>query len=270
MAKHFNAMKKLLLAMAFAALAFSPASGAGCTILANGQDGSPLMLIGDECDTPLPPASTFKVPLAVIGFDAGILTGPDEPAWPYKAEYAATRDMWKVTTTPKSWMTDSVLWYSRLIVAELGAERFAAAVANLDYGNADVSGDPGADNGMTRSWLNSSLQITPNAQLDFIGQLYGETLPVRVEAQRQAKALLPVFTAGDWQVRGKTGTAYERHANGNYNYDGQIGWFVGWAQKGDAVVTFVSVDRMGASPAAGPAIRDRLLQSLPELLEGYP
>ncbi len=50
---------------------------------------------------------------------------------------------WKVTTTPTTWLRDLVLWYSRVLVAEMGAERFGKYVADFDYGNADISGDPG-------------------------------------------------------------------------------------------------------------------------------
>ena len=42
-----------------------------------------------------------------------------------------------------------------------GAKRFAAYVAGFGYGNQDVSGEPGRHNGMTHSWLNTSLLISP-------------------------------------------------------------------------------------------------------------
>src|SRR5690606_11658500 len=138
-----------------------------------------------------------------IGFDAGILASPDEPAWPYKASYDALRAVDRETTTPRRWLKESVLWYSRVLVEKLGAERFAAYVRALDYGNADVSGDPGAGNGMTHSWLNSSLQITPLEQARFVQRLVGGVLPVSAQAHRNSIAALPRFDGGSgWRILG--------------------------------------------------------------------
>ena len=119
------------------------------------------MYLTPSCIDRIGPASSFKFTLALMGFDAGILTDADNPAWPYKKSYAAVRSADKATTTPERWMRESILWYSRVLVEKLGAERFAAYVSAFDYGNADVSGEPGQDNGMTHSWLNTSLLISP-------------------------------------------------------------------------------------------------------------
>ncbi|WP_410016997.1 penicillin-binding transpeptidase domain-containing protein [Pseudomonas sp. 7P_10.2_Bac1] len=35
------------------------------------------------------------------------------------------------------------------------------------FGNADLSGDPGGSNGLDRSWISSSLKISPLEQLHF-------------------------------------------------------------------------------------------------------
>jgi beta-lactamase class D len=232
-----------------------------CTLLVNAQSGAVRLEEGGGCETPAAPASTFKVPLALMGYDAGILTGPLEPAMPYRAEYNGTRAEEKVTVNPTSWLRDSVLWYSRQIVAGLGAERFASYVSAFQYGNADVSGDRGKNNGLTRSWLNSSLKLSPTDQVQFLRRMLAGDLPVSAAAVDSTIAIMPSFSAGAWDVHGKTGTYYERNADGTYNTSRQWGWFVGWADRGDDRVVFAYLIR-DAKKTAGPAglrARDALL-----------
>ena len=163
-------------------------------------------------------------------------------------------------------MRDSVLWYSRLLVKELGAERFAASVAALDYGNADVSGEPGANNGLTHSWLNTSLLISPAGQLQFVRRLVLGDLPVSPEAMTRAIEVTPRFEAGAWQVQGKTGTGYQRETSGRLGKR-QYGWFVGWATRGDRTLAFAYLirDEKTGGSAAGPRARDDLLARWSEL-----
>src|SRR5690606_15975539 len=115
----------------------------------------------------------------------------------------------------------------------LGAERFAAAVRELDYGNADVSGEPGKGNGLTHSWLNTSLLISPRQQAIFVWQLVTGRLAVSERAAALAIEALPRFRAGsDWTLVGKTGTGYVREANGQLG-NRLYGWFVGWGERED-------------------------------------
>jgi beta-lactamase class D len=102
------------------------------------------------------PASTFKVPLALIGYDAGILSDEHTPSWDYRPEFnAVKRDRKRVD--PTIWERDSIIWYSREITCRLGVDHFADYVSKFDYGNMDVSGNGGKNDGLTHSWVNSSL-----------------------------------------------------------------------------------------------------------------
>lgn len=232
-----------------------------CTLVVDAASGAVRLEEGGGCETPTSPASTFKMTLALMGFDAGLLTAADAPAWPYLTEYKADRADWRVTTTPKSWLRDSVLWYSRELVAKLGAERFAQYVTDFEYGNADVTGDPGKDNGLLRSWINSSLLITPEEQVRFVRRMLAGDLPASATAHAAVVAIVPKFSAGKWTVSGKTGTYYERNADGSFNSRRQTGWFVGWAERDDERLAFAYLirDTKKATGPAGPRARDALL-----------
>ena len=255
-------MTRILLAiLAVLTLAGAASAETACLLIADARSGELVHQEGGGCNEGIGPASTFKFTLALIGYDAGILTQADEPAWPYKSSYSAVRKADKQTVTPAYWMKQSVLWYSRVLVGKLGADRFAQSVAALDYGNADVSGEAGADNGLTHAWLNTSLKITPAEQLRFVRRFLTGDLPVSTDAIARTAAITPSFDpGGGWTIRGKTGTGYIREANGKLGKR-QYGWFIGWATDGRRVYAFsaLSKDEKPGGSALGPRTRDDLL-----------
>ncbi len=252
----------VLAVLALLACAGAARAETACLLIADARSGAPVHQEGTGCDEGIGPASSFKFTLALIGYDAGILSDADNPAWPYKSSYAAVRKADKQTVTPAYWMEQSVLWYSRVLVSKLGAERFAHYVAAFDYGNADVSGDPGQDNGLTHSWLNTSLLITPAEQLRFVRRFLTGDLPVSTEAISRTAAITPAFDpGGGWTIRGKTGTGYIREANGKLGKR-QYGWFIGWATDGVRTYAFsaLSKDKTPGGTALGPRTRDDLIE----------
>lgn len=261
-----SAVGLLLATPAFAA----PASNVPtCTVIADAATDAILLRDGPSCDKPVSPFSTFKIALAVIGYESGLLKDAHAPAIPYDPALNVSLEPWRQTTDPTRWMHYSVVWYSQDLTRKLGMERFRGSVEALDYGNRDVTGDPGKDNGLSRAWLSSSLKISPMAQIGFLGRLGRGELPASAGAQALAVAIQPVFTAGEgWVVRGKTGNGLQRRADGSLDETRQIGWFVGWAEKDGQRVTFARLLEDGGE-RQGPAsfaARDTLLADLPILL----
>ena len=193
---------------------------------------------GGACSTRHSPASSFKLPLALMGFDSGLLQGPAAPAVPYDPFTEVRFRSWAQTTTPARWLRHSVIWYSRWVTQRLGMMRLQAYVDAFDYGNRDVSGEPGANNGLTHAWLGSSLEISPNEQGAFLRRLWQGDLPVSAQSVAALTASLPRFdtqTPG-LTVVGKTGTAWIKDARG-HRTGKQLGWFVGRADfEGEAYV----------------------------------
>jgi beta-lactamase class D len=48
-------------------------AGAGCTLLQPLGQASKELQLGESCDQRESPGSTFKIPLALMGYDAGLL-----------------------------------------------------------------------------------------------------------------------------------------------------------------------------------------------------
>jgi beta-lactamase class D len=238
-----------------------------CTLILDAKSGATIRRDG-ACDQRFSPASTLKVPLAVMGYDAGILKTAHDPAWPWKPGIDAPKRDQK-TVDPTIWERDSVLWYSREVTRHLGSDKFAAYVAKLGYGNKDVSGDPGKNNGLTHSWLSSSLIISSDEQAEFIRRLLSDSLPATKEAHALTRRIVPAYDApGGWRVHGKTGSIWLRDKDGEFDKNHPIGWFVGWAEKGNRQIIFVRLDvgNEKSDRPKGPAVRDLFLKQLSKLV----
>ncbi|RYD34073.1 MAG: hypothetical protein EOP85_20175, partial [Verrucomicrobiaceae bacterium] len=95
----------------------------GCLVIIDAHTGMTLVRQG-PCEVRQTPCSSFKLPLAVMGFDSGILKGEHEPAWDFPPAAAGLRPEEKTKIDPTSWESISVLWYSQKLVAQLGAGPF--------------------------------------------------------------------------------------------------------------------------------------------------
>ncbi len=243
-------------------------AGVVCTLVIDSQDGASLLESGD-CDSRVTPASTFKVALAAIGFEEGILAGPHAPVWTYaKGEVDWGGEPWRGDVDPAWWMKYSVVWYSQRMARKLGAARLEDRARSIGYGNADFSGDPGKDNGLERAWIASSLKISPREQTRFLRGLLSRSLPLSEAAMAQAEGIVESVEPGaGWRMAGKTGGAYPRRADGSFDRARGHGWFVGWAQKGTRRVVFARLAQDESGERGSPGIRARkaLLAQWPEL-----
>jgi beta-lactamase class D len=244
-----------------------------CTVIAEGSSGKILRQQGD-CALRLTPASTFKVALSLMGFDAGYLTDEHHPALPFRQGYLASDPSWKTTVDPSSWITNSVVWYSQQLTLWLGPERLQRYLKRFDYGNQDASGNPGMNDGLTQAWLDSSLQISPLEQIAFLHRLVTRQLGVSTRAYDMTARITTVGTLpGGWTVHGKSGTGFRMNdERGGPDLRRQIGWFIGWASRDARTIVFATVisDEHPENTPAGPRARAQLLSQLPQWLATLP
>lgn len=244
-----------------------PQSRTLCTLVQRLSDHKVVHRSGTGCDTRYAPASTFKLPLALIGFEDTILTSPDLPAIPYDRDLHAHFKEWRETTTPRRWLQFSVIWYSRWITKRLGINRLQQHIDAFSYGNRDLSGDPGLNNGLTHAWLSSSLQISPAEQIAFLDAMLSGSLPVSPQSIDKTIRTVQDFSAGPLQVKGKTGTGWLLDSDGKRTRE-QLGWFIGWVTKDDERYVFARI-RSEQHPRKGYAssrTKASVLNDLPRLL----
>ncbi len=221
------------------------------------------------------PCSTFKIPLSLIGYDAEILTDETHPVWPFKEGYDAFRDAWRQNQTPQSWIKESCVWYSQVLTQQLGIEKFQNYVTKLNYGNKDLSGDAGKHNGLTQAWLSSSLEISPQEQLEFLQKLRDNALPVSEHAHTMTKSILFVEELpSGWKLYGKTGSGYLLNEAKTQKSEIRHGWFIGWIEKNNRKIIFVhhivddQKEETHAGPRAKKEAKEKLLQMIDSMEKG--
>ncbi|RFP25840.1 class D beta-lactamase [Duganella sp. BJB488] len=250
-----------------AAHAATPATFS-CTDMVDAATGARLVHDG-HCDERVTPASTFNIAVSLMGYDSGILRDAHSPSLPFKPGYIDWNPDWRETTDPTSWIRNSTVWYAQQVTASLGARRFQQYLNNFGYGNLDTTGDPGKDNGLSMSWIESSLKISPAEQTAFLRKIVNRQLPLSAHAYDMTARITALGTLPNgWQIHGKTGTASPVLADGSDDARRSYGWFVGWATKDGRTVVFsrlVLQDKQDR--AAGPATRDAFLHDLPARLD---
>lgn len=203
------------------------------------ERGSILKNEGD-CDTAYPPASTFKIPLSLMGFDSDILRDEEHPLWSRPEESHYYINICKGEHYPATWMRDSCLWYSQILTSKLGIKKFEKYITSFAYGNMNITGDSGKDNGLTQSWISSSLKISPNQQADFLQKMVAHAFHVSAASYASTKKIMFIQEMpGGWKLYGKTGNDRVLDDAGQKT-ELQHGWFVGYIEKGNRTIVFVN------------------------------
>lgn len=219
-----------------------------------------------NCKTIYSPNSSFKIAIALMGYDDGILLDENHPTLPFPKSANDAPKRCKKAINPREWMKNSCVWYSQEITKKLGMEKFRTYVEKFDYGNRDVTGDSGMNNGLTHSWLSSSIKISPLAQISFLEKLASKKLPVSKASQELTSKLIFIEKLpSGWDLYGKTGTGFQVNADGSLNRDLQIGWFVGFIEKENRRIFFATLvkDKEKLSISAGPRAKEMAKQLLP-------
>jgi beta-lactamase class D len=204
-----------------------------------------------QCEMPLSPCSTFKIPNALLGLQFGVLNGPQHSmTWDGKVH---DREVLNQDHDLASAMKNSVVWYFQEVARQIGAERMQSSLDAFEYGNRDISA------GIDIFWLGSSLEISALQQIDFLRALVNSELPIDADNQ---KAVLQLLLQDYALPENFTGTLYGKTGSCPMPEDDH-GWFVGMHDRGDDRLIF-AVNLIGEK-AWGPDARRlaiRMLQGI--------
>lgn len=193
----------------------------GCFLLYNLKSQKFDMTIGEKnCKERLTAFSTFKLPLAVIAFDAKLLKDENQIVkWDGKIR---AMEAWNQDHNAKTWLRDSAVWVSQEFTSKLGKEKLKKYLKDFNYGNADVS------SGLTTAWLkypddkNSGLTISPYEQVEFMKRLWTNDLPVSEKAMKITQEISYLETSPKgFKLYGKTGSQSYKN-----NQKRKAGWFI--------------------------------------------
>lgn len=228
-------MHSLLLAIFFVLITPDSQASDDCFIIKNNDK----ITRTGECNKRHPPQSTFKLAISLMGYNEGILIDETSPVIPFSKGYANDVESWKSPQNPSSWIKNSCVWYSQYITKKLGMSKFQSYVKKFNYGNQDVSGVKRKPNGLTSSWITSSLQISPAEQVLFLDKMLNSKLPVDKKSVLNTRNIFYLEEMkNNWKLFGKTGTGDLIKQDGSQDKTHERGWFIGWVEKGDEKIIF--------------------------------
>ncbi len=213
-----------------------------------------------RCATRFTPASTFKIPNALIGLetvavkDAESVIAWDKKKYPEDNWTSEPFVHWKQDHTLRSAMKYSVVWYFREIARRIGERRMKDYLERFEYGNRDISGGLSSERMFEAFWLSGTLKISADEQIDFLRKFYDGKLPVSKRSTEIVKQILVQEATLDYKLSAKTGGGWK---------DGKaLGWFVGYLETKDNRY-FFALNLDGENYAA---IRDKRIDLTKQIL----
>jgi len=170
------------------------------------------------------PASTFKICNSLIGLETGVIKDenfiiPWDSVVRHRPEWNADHDL-------KTAFKNSTVWYYQELARRVGGEKMKYWLDKSAFGNRDTSG------GIDRFWLDGGLRVTPEDQISFLKRLHDNTLPFSQRSMDIVKKIMIRKDSADYMLRGKTGWGFQDNTD--------IGWFVGYVEKGENVYYFAN------------------------------
>ena len=200
-----------------------------------------------QYDSGFIPASTFKICNSLIALETGV--APDENLVIPWDSVRRQVPAWNQDQDMKEAIKNSTVWYYQVIARRIGSERMAAWIKNSNYGNQDISG------GIDKFWLMGELRITPHQQIDFLVRLYKDELPLSKRSMDIVKTIMINEKNDSYTLYAKTGWSMAGTTD--------IGWWVGYIEKGDAVYFFANcVQNSNSENPRYPACRKEIAMEI--------
>ena len=180
------------------------------------------------------PASTFKVFNSLVSLqEVAVRSTKTQLKWDGKTHKISS---WNRDHDMRSAIRHSVVWFYQEMARRVGARRLQSWMDDVGYGNRKI-GAP-----IDLFWLEGALAISAMEQVDFLRDLYAESLPFDQPVQKEVKAIMLLENKGEVRLFGKTGWAAR--------VSPMIGWFVGFVESGGGVAYFaMNIDMKTAKDA---------------------
>ncbi len=196
---------------------------AGAFVLFDMSSGKYFRYNKQRCAERFTPASTFKIPNSLVGLETKVI--PDENFVIKWDGIERPVKEWNRDHTLASAIKYSVVPYYQELARRVGKERMQKYLDEFDYGNQKIG------ERIDYFWLDNSLKISADEQIEFLKKFYGYKLPVSKRSIDIVKKILPKEEFSKSVLRVKTGGGEKE--DGTY-----IGWLVGYVEKGNNVYLF--------------------------------
>lgn len=204
----------------------------------------------ERAETRFVPASTFKIPHALIALETRVVEDENQPfPWDGRPRGVAA---WDRDTSLAEAVARSTVWVFQSVAERIGHARESAALQRLRYGNMNTGG-PDA---LRSFWLRGPLAINALEQVEFLSLLRSLSLDSDRSSQQRTVAMLKLRECGtSCAVYGKTGAVLPIDDDGVLKSgdesllppgEERTGWFVGWVERplaaGGAVIFAHNLD----------------------------
>jgi beta-lactamase class D len=226
---------------------FSDKNVTGTLVIANLQ-GTEVFIHNDKrAATPFIPASTFKIPNTLIALDNKVITEKDTLKWDGKDRGVKE---WNRDQTLESAFRTSCVWFYQDLARRIGTEVYRNYLEKIGFGNAKPTPV------VTTFWLDGDLRISALEQIAFLKEVYRRKLPFSPSSFESLNRMMLVKQAPRYTLRAKTGWAQRMTP--------QIGWYVGYVEKKDAV-WFFALNMDITNPQEARLRQEIVCQTLPDL-----
>ncbi|MCE5002439.1 BlaR1 family beta-lactam sensor/signal transducer [Staphylococcus pseudoxylosus] len=194
------------------------------------------------------PDSTYKLYLALIGFDRNVMSlNNTEQKWDGKEN--AFKE-WNQNQNLNSAMRYSVNWYFENINNSIKNKELKSYISELQYGNENISGSK-------NYWNESSLKISAIEQVNLLMKLDNQQLKFDEKYINAVKDSITLNKSNQYRYSGKTGT-------GIINGKETNGWFIGTIEKNGKSYYFATHldSKDNASGKKAKNISEKILEEL--------
>lgn len=196
----------------------------GCAVLYDESTNTYSSYNKKQCEIEVSPLSTFKIVSTLAGLENSVLENEETTM-----EYSGVKypvDTWNSNLTLGEAFKNSCVWYFRQVIDTVGQESIQSILAELQYGNSDISEWNGSNvNSMPELngfWLESSLKISPLQQVNVLNYIFSGGNNFSSENIETLKHIMYLSELEDGMLYGKTGTGTNGEA-----------WFIGFIEEND-------------------------------------
>jgi beta-lactamase class D len=169
------------------------------------------------------PASTYKVPHALIALETGVVADADRELIRWDGQVRAI-EAWNRDHTLRSAMAVSAVPVFQQIARRIGSERMKKYLDAFRYGNRDVGSE------IDRFWLDGPLKISALEQIEFFERLRRGDLPLSQRALDIGRDIIPSEAVSGGSLRYKTGAV---GIDGTAGEKAALGWIAGYVDRGE-------------------------------------
>jgi beta-lactamase class D len=215
----------------------------GTLVLASLASGEVIIHDDARAQTPLAPASTFKVLNTLIALQEGVVQDKDSRfTWDGRVHEIAD---WNRDQTLQSAFRVSCVWCYQQIAERVGKEKYRRYLQAVEYGALPQEFD------LATFWLEGTLRVSALEQVAFLKKVVMRTLPFDPSAYDTLREVMLAESTADYSLYAKTGWAVRTAP--------QVGWYVGYVEAASGTWFFATNINI-SSPADLP-LRQQLTRA---------